>query len=57
MIIVLFSRKYKEAAPCRKECELGDGLEKPMLFVKADPNYTQEGVSACVPLMVIRMFF
>lgn len=41
-IVVLFCRKYKESGNCRKECEMGDGLSKPMIFVKVEKDYKQE---------------
>lgn len=40
--VCLFSRRYKESANCRKECEMADNLSVPMLFVKVEPNYKQE---------------
>ena len=42
-VVILFGQKYKESGNCRKECEMADNLEKPMIFVKVQHDYKQEG--------------
>ncbi|KAH9254147.1 hypothetical protein BASA81_007736 [Batrachochytrium salamandrivorans] len=42
LVVCLFSRRYKESANCRKECEMADNLAVPMLFVKVEQDYKQE---------------
>lgn len=47
-VVVLVSRKYKESANCRKECELAKSLDKTLIFVSMEQDYQPEGWLALV---------
>ncbi len=43
VVLICFSRKYKESAACRTEAEYAFTLRKPIIPLRMENNYTADG--------------
>ena len=42
-VVVFFSDAYKESVNCRRECKFARKTNKPVVYVRAEPNYFPQG--------------
>jgi hypothetical protein len=52
VVLICYSKKYKESAACRTEAEYSFTLKKPIIPLKMEKEYIPDGWSVYSPLLL-----